>query len=316
LTAEINEATRRREKSAARLAALRETVRDFAVASYVSGGIGEPLPLLLDLDEINDRKREQVLVDTASAQRFAELLAHADAVARAEAVLAQADADLADVRRRLDETVAVRDGAIRDGERATADLDRFGREVADARLEADVVGLDFTFVALDAYVKGATAMFAERPQCALRWTALAGVGRTESGHGTFGGAVVQADGAVTRPIIGIPLDGSNGTAVITDSDGGELDGDPVFDRAVGPMQFIPTSWRALGRDGNGDRRADPQNLYDAALAAAALLCRGGPLDSDAGLRAAFLRYNNSNAYANQVLERTKGYDAFVIPPAP
>jgi membrane-bound lytic murein transglycosylase B len=82
------------------------------------------------------------------------------------------------------------------------------------------------------------------------------------------------------------------------------------------MQFIPTSWRSLGRDGNGDGQANPQNMYDAALAAAGLLCRGRTLDSDAGLRAAFLGYNNSNAYASLVLERTHGYDLFVIPPPP
>ena len=126
---------------------------------------------------------------------------------------------------------------------------------------------------LDAYVKAATALAFEKPACGLRWTALAGIGRTESGHGTFGGAVVQPNGDLTRPIVGIPLDGENGTAVIGDSDGGALDTDPDFDRAVGPMQFIPTSWQTLGRDGNGDGVSDPQNMYDAALAAAGLLCR-------------------------------------------
>ena len=314
LVGEANEAARKRAKSEARATALRASVRGFAVASYMAGGIGDPLTVSLDLDEINDRTRERVLADTASEQRFAELRAHADQVRRMDAVLVQVDADLFDVRRRLDETVARRDDAMRNGNLASTDVVRFGQDVADERLEADVVGLDFTFVVLDAYVKAATAMFFERPTCALRWAALAGIGRTESGHGTFGGAVVRADGEVTRAIIGIPLDGTNGTAVIPDSDGGVLDGDLEFDRAVGPMQFIPTSWQALGRDGNGDGRADPQNMYDSALAAANLLCRTGPLDSDDGLRRAFLRYNNSQAYATQVLDRTRGYDAFVIPP--
>jgi membrane-bound lytic murein transglycosylase B len=127
---------------------------------------------------------------------------------------------------------------------------------------------------------------------------------------------VQANGDLTQSIIGIPLDGNNGTAVIGDSDGGELDGDTGFDRAVGPMQFIPTSWRTLGRDGNGDGTADPQNMYDAALAAAHLLCRGRTLDTDNGLRGAFLGYNNSQAYASLVLDRTHAYDLYLIPPVP
>jgi membrane-bound lytic murein transglycosylase B len=184
--------------------------------------------------------------------------------------------------------------------------------VADARLEARVIGLDFSFVVLDAYVKAAAGIALFHPSCGLRWQALAGIGRTESQHGTYGGAVVGPDGNVSKPIIGIPLDGENGTVGILDTDGGALDGDTVHDRAVGPMQFIPSTWRALGLDGNGDGRADPQNVYDAALSAANLLCRVGPLDDD-GLRRALLRYNNSTAYVDVVLDRSRGYDAFVFP---
>jgi membrane-bound lytic murein transglycosylase B len=103
---------------------------------------------------------------------------------------------------------------------------------------------------------------------------------------------------------------------VGDSDGGSLDGDPNVDRAVGPMQFIPTSWRAFGRDGNGDGVRDPQNMYDAALAAAVLLCRTRGLEADDAMRRAFLAYNNSGAYATLVLQRTHGYDAFQIPPVP
>src|SRR5699024_5291146 len=76
-------------------------------------------------------------------------------------------------------------------------------------------------------------------------------------------------------IIGVQLDGSPGFAEIPDTDGGELDGDPEFDRAVGPMQFIPESWRKYGRDANGDGRADPNQIDDAAVASARLLCETG-----------------------------------------
>ncbi len=135
------------------------------------------------------------------------------------------------------------------------------------------------------------------------------------------GSRLGADGKTSNRIIGIVLDGSNNTAVVGDSDGGALDDDPEFDRAVGPMQFLPGSWRTLGRDGNGDGRADPDNMYDAALAAAGLLCRAGGsgLDTDAGLYRAALGYNASAAYASLVVRYAKGYAAAeeqIIPPPP
>jgi len=309
-----NEARRKRDKAAARVAALRDDVRAFAVAAYVSGGIGDALPTGLDLDEINERQRERVLADTVSEQQFAQLAANRDQQAQMSQLADRTDAELAELRRRTAETERTRDEALRAGQDEAAELVRATQRVADARLGAQVVGLDFSLVVLDAYVKGAQAMAFERPACGLRWSALAGIGRTESGHGTFGGAIVQPDGSSTRPIVGIPLDGSNETAVIGDSDGGGLDGDGAFDRAVGPMQFIPTSWRAFGRDGNGDGVADPQNMYDAALAAAGLLCRTRGLETDDGMRRAFLAYNNSSAYASLVLQRTHGYDQFALPP--
>jgi membrane-bound lytic murein transglycosylase B len=314
LVATGNEARRKRDKAAVRVEALTADVRTFAVAAYIIGGVGDPIPTGLDLDEINERQRERVLADTVSEQQFVQLGAQREQQERMAALAGRTEAELAEVRRRTADTERTRDEASRDGTQAGAELLRATARVADARLQAQVVGLDFSLVVLDAYVKGAMAMAFEKPECGLRWTALAGIGRTESGHGTFGGAVVQPDGSLTRPIIGIPLDGSNETAVIGDSDGGGLDGDTGFDRAVGPMQFIPTSWKAFGRDGNGDRVADPQNMYDAALAAAVLLCRTRGIDADDAMRRAFLAYNNSNAYAALVLQRTHGYDAFQIPP--
>jgi len=104
--------------------------------------------------------------------------------------------------------------------------------------------------------------------------------------------------------------------VIRDTDGGAIDTDAVYDRAVGPMAFLPTSWRAYGRDGNNDGVNDVQNIYDAAVASSVLLCRSAPLDNDANLRAAYYSYNRSDVYVNMVLGFTHGYDTFVIPPVP
>jgi membrane-bound lytic murein transglycosylase B len=97
--------------------------------------------------------------------------------------------------------------------------------------------------ALDAYENAAKRAGAQYPNCHLPWPLLAGIGRVESDHGRFAGAVLYSDGTSSHPILGIPLDGSR-SATITDTDRGALDGDKVYDRAVGPMQFIPSTWSA------------------------------------------------------------------------
>src|SRR5215207_6807737 len=157
---------------------------------------------------------------------------------------------------------------------------------------------------LRAYREAAAWAAGFDPGCRLPWTILAGIGRIESNHGLFGGPATRfsPSGAVSPRITGPPLDG-NGVARIPDSDGGRWDGDTTWDRAVGPMQFIPTTWRSLGRDGNGDRVADPNNLFDAAVSAAGYLCAsgGGSLGDPARLRQAIYAYNHSWPYVDAVL---------------
>ncbi len=148
------------------------------------------------------------------------------------------------------------------------------------------------------------------PPCQIPSWILAGVGWVETQHGTYRGASADATGRVAPPIIGIRLDGSGATAAISDTDGGRLDGDASFDRAVGPMQFIPGTWARWGRDGNSDGTADPQNLYDAALAAAAYLCASAlPMAAEADWRRGIKAYNRSDAYVADVLEAAYGYRA-------
>ena len=169
-------------------------------------------------------------------------------------------------------------------------------------------------LALRAYREAAAWAAGFDPGCRLPWTVLAGIGRIESNHGLFGGAATRfsAAGTVSPRITGPPLDG-NGVAAIPDSDGGRWDGDATWDRAVGPMQLIPTTWRSLGRDGNGDRVADPNNLFDAAVSAAGYLCLGGDgdLTDPARLRQAVYSYNHSWAYVDTVLGWARLYEGGV-----
>src|SRR5215216_796007 len=175
-------------------------------------------------------------------------------------------------------------------------------------------GATIPALALRAYREAAAWADGYDAGCRLPWTVLAGIGRIESNHGLFGGPATRFSpgGAVSPRITGPPLDG-NGVARIPDSDGGRWDEDTTWDRAVGPMQFIPTTWRSLGRDGNGDRVADPNNLFDAAVSAAGYLCLGGDgdLSDPARLRQAIYGYNHSWAYVDAVLGWARLYQGGV-----
>ncbi|MFI9616211.1 lytic transglycosylase domain-containing protein [Streptomyces sp. NPDC052023] len=158
---------------------------------------------------------------------------------------------------------------------------------------------------LDAYRKAETALGEARPGCNLPWQLLAAIGKVESGHA--GGGNVDADGNTITPILGPALNG-NGFAHISDTDNGAFDDDSTYDRAVGPMQFIPSTWSWAGRDGNGDGVENPNNVYDAALAAGHYLCRfGWDLSVEDDLRRAILSYNNSTDYLNTVLSWLEYY---------
>jgi hypothetical protein len=142
------------------------------------------------------------------------------------------------------------------------------------------------------------------PGCEVDWAVLAGIGRVESRHGLFHGddTVIDTRGDIGRLIVGPPLDG-DGVATIPDSDEGRWDRDDRWDRAVGPMQFIPSSWRHYGQDGNGDGVRDPHNVFDATLAAVDHLCSSEPGDlttASALLDRALFAYNHSRAYVAEV----------------
>jgi membrane-bound lytic murein transglycosylase B len=174
--------------------------------------------------------------------------------------------------------------------------------VAEPFGPAGAVGeLGVPVLALEAYHRAADRLAVEQPGCHLPWWLLAGIGHTESGHAESGR--LYPDGTTRGTILGPRLDGHNpGDAVILDTDHGVLDGDTRYDRAVGPMQFIPSTWAVWGADGNGDGKKDPNNIFDATVAAGRYLCAGGrDLSTTAGLDAAVLSYNHSRPYLATVL---------------
>ncbi len=185
--------------------------------------------------------------------------------------------------------------------------------LAEARRTATVRGSDLPLVVLDALVRAERRHRVDHPDCHLSWSLLAAVSRVESGHGDVGLGVDPL--GATPTILGPRLAPETGgdVAVVLDSDGGALDGDPLYDRAVGPMQFIPSSWQLYGRDGNGDGLADPHNYYDAALAAGEHLCRAGHDTATAvGRRAAVLGYNHSESYQRLVSDLADRYAELTV----
>jgi membrane-bound lytic murein transglycosylase B len=162
--------------------------------------------------------------------------------------------------------------------------------------------------ALMAYGNAELVLRSTEPACRLSWATLAGIGRVESNHGRFGGATLRDDGRPSKPIIGVPLDGSVGVKAIRDTDGGRFDGDPKVDRAVGPMQFIPSTWRRWTSDANLDGVGDPQQIDDAALAAGRYLCAGNrDLATPKDWWAAVFSYNNSVPYGQKVFGLADNY---------
>ena len=163
-------------------------------------------------------------------------------------------------------------------------------------------------VALKAYGYATLRLSADKPECHLAWTTLAAIGKVESDHGREGGAQLQPDGTALPPIIGAPLDGKDGRALILDTDGGRFDQDRAYDRAIGPMQFIPRTWVQYQIDADQDGQSDPNNINDAALAAATYLCAGGKdLATSAGWQGAIETYNQPQTYLKNIFDAANDY---------
>jgi membrane-bound lytic murein transglycosylase B len=310
LTAQLAQETERKKDATISRAAARAGLRAMAIESYVHGRPDTSADL--DINLATQLLANRSLTQAVSEEQVTKLATASDVVDSAVRTINADVVARTSGRQRIAVVQAARDQAAADEVRLTADLANKQSNLDRARVTATVVGEDFALVALDAYWKAAKAMAADDSSCGIPWWALAGITRSESRHGTYGGARLLANGDTDRVIIGIPLDGTNDTALIPDTDGGFYDGDPVYDHAVGPMQFIPSTWRRWARDGNGDRVADPNNTYDAALAAAHYLCASGPMRTDDEMRRGFLSYNHSDSYATTVLNYAKAYAQFKI----
>ncbi|MCX4919889.1 C40 family peptidase [Streptomyces sp. NBC_00687] len=170
---------------------------------------------------------------------------------------------------------------------------------------------------LAAYKKAASQVSQHGPKCrGMAWPVLAGIAKVESNHAV--GHSISAGGDIRPRIYGVLLNGSGAggnTTTVPDTDGGKWDGTANGERAVGPFQFLPSTWEHVGKDANGDGTADPHNADDAALGAATYLCENGrDLTQRSQLKAAIWQYNHSDAYVDNVLGWIDQYTAAATGP--
>ena len=308
------------ERAAAdRLEGTRGRLRTAAVSEYISGGKTTIANRLLRSESLEDFTRNRVYGTAILQSQQRTLATYREQLSKVTVVTSN-------LGRQIDRVKADRGLVMLELEALVAQRVLREQELAQKQVlnqlvtaGAPVLPSDIPALVLDAYVRGAAAANRRTPGCRIHWSALAAVGRTESGHARSGGAVLTLAGDVTPRILGPRLDG-NGFAYVGDTDGGAYDGDTELDRAVGPMQFIPSTWKGLGEDGNGDGNRDPNNIYDAATAAGMYLCRSRPgLDIDENLYNAALNYNHSSTYAALIVTRAREYTNLNLagyPPGP
>lgn len=162
--------------------------------------------------------------------------------------------------------------------------------------------------AVRAYGAATLRLQRERPGCRLAWNTLAAIGYVESQHGTIGGRTLRPDGRPSAPVLGPALDGRDFASVPSTSASVPWHGDVRWDHAVGPMQFIPSTWARWRSDGDDDGRADPHNLFDAAYATGRYLCASNAdLTTGSAWADAVLSYNRSDTYVASVLAAANAY---------
>jgi cell wall-associated NlpC family hydrolase len=159
---------------------------------------------------------------------------------------------------------------------------------------------------MTAYVRAAGLMSTMVPSCkGMTWELIGGIAKVESDNAA--GRTIADDGLITPSILGPRLDGSGAggnTTPVRDTDAGKWDGDTEFDRAVGPTQFLPSTFAGYAARVRPDNPAgaNPNNADDESLATALYLCGNGrDLTDQSQLRSAVYSYNASQAYVDEVL---------------
>ena len=148
----------------------------------------------------------------------------------------------------------------------------------------------------------------EQPACHLSWNTVAGIGWIESQHGTIGDRTLLPDGTSSTPVLGPALNGDGFAAIRSTPTSAGWHGDGTWEHAVGPLQFIGSTWERWAADGDGDGIENPLDLDDAALAAGRYLCADRhDLATVSGWNAAIHSYNHDRNYVLSVLGAANSY---------
>lgn len=206
---------------------------------------------------------------------------------------------------------------------ATQAQDRITARNADqwlalVRLVAPDPATGIPTILLDAYRGAAAYLHTTDPSCGLTWPDLAAIGQIESGQATFSGTRIAANGDTYPAILGPPLDGSAGMATLAATTPGIFDGGGPFERAVGPMQILPSTWASIAPSLPTGAVSDPNNIFSAALGAGIYLCRAagpGGLSTTAGLASAYASYNHSAAYVSEAVGLEQHFSSGLSVPA-
>ncbi len=168
---------------------------------------------------------------------------------------------------------------------------------------------DAPFEAVAAYQRAASVINAAAP-CNLDWLVLAAIGRIASDHGrgVDGTHRINPRGKVKPALVGQPLNGHAGRAAVSDTDAGAIDQNPRWDAPVGPMGLLPETWSRVAVDADADGERNVQDVDDAALGAAVLLCSSGKdLSHRQALRRALHTYDSTPHFARVVRRLAAAY---------
>lgn len=179
-------------------------------------------------------------------------------------------------------------------------------------LAAPVPSTGIPQVVQNAYLEAQSYLASSDPSCQLSWADLAAIGQIESGQARWDGTRLASNGETYPPILGPALNGKHGTAALASPSVPLFDGAGPYERAVGPMQLLPTTWLSVAPSLPTGIPNDPNNVYSAAMAAGIYLCRAaGPagMRSPAGLRRAYASYNHSRSYVRHAVSLARRFGA-------
>ncbi|UFS93398.1 hypothetical protein [Nocardia huaxiensis] len=158
-------------------------------------------------------------------------------------------------------------------------------------------------IALASYAYAASVMDRSATGCHIGWPTLAAIGAVASDHGRAGGATLGRDATVSPALRALSRENME-SRTVADTDGGRIDGDNHQDVPMGPMQLMPSVWEQWSVSARNETTASPDNLDDAALSVARLLCAaGGDLATAEGWAKAVAAVNPAASFASAVHDR-------------